>query len=145
MLRVTADTNIYVSALNFSSGKPRRLLNLAEAGSVRLITSDAILDELAKTLRGKKFAWPEARIDDALNELAWFTERVTPTRTVEIIKADPSDNRILECAEAGNADYIVTGDEKHILPLGSFQGKPILRVADFLRQLEGPSQPIQRS
>jgi len=98
------------------------------------------MDELAKTLRGKKFAWPEARINEALKELAWFTERVTPTRTLDIIKADPSDNRILECAEAGNADYIVTGDEKHILPLGIFQGKPIVRVADFLRQLHGHSQ-----
>lgn len=55
MLRVTVDTNIYVSALNFG-GNPERLLRLAEAGKIQVVISDAILTELAKTLRGQKFA-----------------------------------------------------------------------------------------
>ena len=144
MLRVTADTNIYVSALNFG-GKPERLLRLAEAGKIQLVTSDAILTELAKTLRGEKFAWPEPEIEKALRQISRIAERVQPTATLDIIKAKPSDNRILECAEAGNADYIVTGDTRHILPLGNFRGKPIVKVADFLRQLEGQANQPQRS
>ncbi len=58
MLRVTADTNIYISALNFG-GLPERFLRLAEAGRIQLLTSDAIIVEVAKTLRGDKFAWLE--------------------------------------------------------------------------------------
>jgi len=136
VLRVTADTNIYVSALHFG-GKPERLLRLAEAGKIQLVISDHILMELEKTLRGEKFAWPEPELEKALRQLSRITERVSPTHTLDIITAKPSDNRILECAEAGHADYIVTGDTRHILPLGSFAGKPIMKVADFLQQLEG--------
>lgn len=144
MPRVTADTNIYVSALNFG-GKPEHLLRLAEAGKIQLVISDDILTELARTLRGKKFAWPEPEIEKALWQISRIAERVQPTQTIDIITAKPSDNRILECAEAGNADCIVTGDTRHILPLGSFRGKPIVKVADFLRQFEGPSNQPQRS
>jgi putative PIN family toxin of toxin-antitoxin system len=134
LLRVTADTNIYISALNFG-GMPERLLRLAEAGGIELVTSDAIMTELANTLRGKKFAWPEPEIDKAMRQLARITERVEPTRTLDIVTADPSDNRILECAEAGNADYIVTGDD-HLLRLKQHGNAPIVKVAEFIRQLQ---------
>ena len=55
MLAVTADTNIYVSGLNFR-GSPRRLLELAEAGGLRLSISDAIIEETKRVLR-EKFKW----------------------------------------------------------------------------------------
>ena len=144
MLRVTADTNIYVSALNFG-GKPERLLRLAEAGKIQLVISDHILTEIANTLRGEKFAWPEPEIEKAIRQLSRIAELVEPTEILDVIKAKTSDNRILECAAAAKADYIVTGDTRHILPLGSFRGKPITKVADFLRQLEaaGPSQNLR--
>jgi putative PIN family toxin of toxin-antitoxin system len=135
VLRVTADTNIYISALNFG-GVPERFLRLADSGSIQLVTSDAILAEVAKTLRGDKFAWPEPEIERALQQLSRIAERVQPEHAVDVIKADPSDNRILECAEAGKADYVVTGDKRHILPLGSYAGIPIVTVADFFRQLQ---------
>ncbi|MBI5572562.1 MAG: putative toxin-antitoxin system toxin component, PIN family, partial [Desulfomonile tiedjei] len=42
------------------------------------------------------------------------------------------DNRILECAVAAQADVVVTGDH-HLLALKTFEGIPIVRLADFLR------------
>ncbi len=105
MLRVTVDTNIYVSALHFG-GKPERLLRLAEAGEIQLMISDAILTEIAKTLRGEKFTWPEPEIEKALRQISRLSENVQQHKeTLDIIKAKPSDNRILECAKAENADY----------------------------------------
>lgn len=50
---------------------------------------------------------------------------VHPRQTVDLIQQDPSDNRVLECAQAANADYIISGDE-HLLKLRSFEGIPIL-------------------
>lgn len=135
MLRVVADTNIYISALNFG-GTPERLLRLAEAGDIQLVTSSDIIEEVAKTLRGDKFAWPEPEIDKALRQLSRIAERVQPTRRLDIITADVSDNRILECADAGNADFIVSGDD-HLLQLKQHGSAPILKVAQFLRQLQG--------
>lgn len=136
MLRVVADTNIYISALNFG-GAPERLLRLAEAGGIQLVISNDIVEEVAKTLRGEKFAWPEPEIDKALRQLSPITERVQPTHKLDIITADPSDNRILESADAGRADYIISGDTRHVLPLRQHGNVPIMKVADFLRQLQG--------
>ena len=134
MLRITADTNIYISALNFG-GAPERLLRLAEAGAIRLVISGPIAAEVAKVLRGDKFAWPEPEVEKALRQLARITERVQPTHTLNVIAADPPDNRILECAEAGKVDYIVSGDTRHFLPLGSHAGIPIVKLSGLLRQL----------
>jgi predicted nucleic acid-binding protein len=59
---------------------------------------------------------------------------VEPTESFQAIEADPTDDRILECAVAAKAEVIVSGDT-HLLSLGSFCGIPIQRVAEFLRAL----------
>lgn len=64
-----------------------------------------------------------------------ITRCVNPAQTVDVIKTDPPDNRILECAEAARSDFIVTGDTKHILPLGCYAGIPIIKLADFMERL----------
>ena len=138
MPSVTADTNIYVSALQFG-GLPHRFLDHAAAGDFRLDISDAILTETLGVLRDK-FNWPERDLQDAEASLTAITHRVTPTRTLDIIKTDPSDNRILECATEARSDYIVTGDRKHILPLGQVEGIPIVTAAEFLKRL-GKASP----
>jgi len=57
---------------------------------------------------------------------------------VSIVKDDETDNRILECAIAGNAHYIVSGDRRHLLPLMKYSGIKILPPADFLKmKMEG--------
>lgn len=137
MLRVAPDTNIYVSALNFG-GVPERFLRVAEAGIIQLVTSDAILTELTNVLRGEKFLWPEEEIGKALRQLARFTELVRPTHPLNVIQEDPADNRIVECAEAGSVDYIVSGD-RHLLRLKQHGDSPILKVADFMRRLRSRS------
>jgi uncharacterized protein len=137
VFRVAPDTNIYVSALNFG-GVPERFLRVAEAGIIQVVTSDAILAELTNVLRGQKFLWPEDEISRALRQLARFTEHVQPTRTLNVIQEDPADNRILECAKAGDVDYIISGD-RHLLRLKQHGGTPIIKVADFMRRLRSGS------
>lgn len=133
MDRVTADANIYISAFEFR-GKPAELLTLAAQRRIELAISDHIVEEVTRTLRNK-FDWPEDRIEGAKRMMGRFTRRVVPTKTTDAIKADLSDNRILDCAAAAGSDYIVTGDA-HLLRLRQYQGIKIIRVADFLRLLE---------
>jgi len=52
VLRVTADSNVYISALNFG-GVPEKLLDSARAGEIQLTVSDAILDEVSRVLADK--------------------------------------------------------------------------------------------
>ena len=127
----TADSNIWVSGLNWY-GKPHELLNLARDGTVELAISDAILDEFSRILHDK-LEWSDDRLNSMRAEVATFTKRVSSTETLDVVKADPDDNRILECAVAAGSDVIVTGDA-HLLQLGAYRGIKIMKVADFLGQ-----------
>jgi uncharacterized protein len=129
--RATADSNIWVSGLNWY-GKPHELLNLARDGTIELAISDAILDEFSRILHDK-LEWSADRLNSTRAEVATFTKRVSSTETLDVVKADPNDNRILECAVAAGSDVIVTGDA-HLLQLGAYRGIKIMKVADFLGQ-----------
>jgi putative PIN family toxin of toxin-antitoxin system len=128
-LEVTADSNIYISALVFA-GRPLQFLDAARAGVFRLAVSDALLAEVHRILRDK-FRWPDEDLAEAATDLADFTLRVSPTQTIDAVPEDPDDNRVLECAVAAGSRYIVTGDAA-LLRLGRYGGIQIMRVADFM-------------
>jgi putative PIN family toxin of toxin-antitoxin system len=130
VVRVTFDTNILISALAFG-GIPRQLLNMAEEGTIRLALSDAILDEMATVLGRPKFGWPQERIDAAIKQISSFAEHVEPMQSVDVVKEDPTDNRIVECATASGSEYLVSGD-KHLLKIGQYQGFKIVPSAEFI-------------
>ena len=109
MIGVTLDTNIYVSALEFG-GVGARLLGLARRGDFRLDVSDAILDELITVLRDD-FHWDAYRLHSVREKIVSVANRVTPAQTLDVIKEDPDDNGILECAVESGSDYIVTCDK----------------------------------
>jgi uncharacterized protein len=134
VVRVTADSNIYISALNFG-GVPDKLLDLARAGEIQLSISGEILGEIIRVLRDK-FGWSEEALTIAKERIADFAEVVTPAQNIDAVKEDPTDNRILECAVTGASDYIVTGDQ-HLLKLGEFAGAKIVKASDFLG-IQGP-------
>jgi putative PIN family toxin of toxin-antitoxin system len=108
---------------------------LAAARKFQLVVSDDILRELAGVLRRPKIGWSEARIDAAIGSLLRFSEKVRPEKRLSVVERDESDNRILECAEVGEADIVVTGD-KHLLDLEAFGKIRIVTVRDFLGSTE---------
>lgn len=129
MIRVVADTTIFISALMFG-GIPGTFLDLAFVKSFQLATSPVLLDELDEKLRGKFEGIPEGcRPDTATPEKDRFY-RGAGFRPA-VIKDDPDDNRVLECAVAAKADYIVSGD-RHLLKLGSYRDIPIMTVRQFM-------------
>jgi putative PIN family toxin of toxin-antitoxin system len=128
-MRVVADTNVFISALMFG-GLPGRFLDLALSRRFILVTSKALLDELDEKLRGK-FAVSEG---DALlirAKLEANAKVVEPDFELNAVADDPDDNRVLECAVAGKADFIVSGD-RHLLRIESYEGIAILTVRQFL-------------
>ena len=129
MISVTADSNIWVSAFNYP-GKPRRLIEMADSGEIRIDISDHIIDEVLRTLR-LKFEWAPEELQEAEAQMNAIGRRIAPTQAVDIIKDDPTDNRILECAAEAKSDYVVTGD-KAMLRVGNCGDIPIVSVADFL-------------
>lgn len=129
-LSVVLDTNILVSAL-LSAGPPREVVSLALRGILQTFVSPFILHELS-TVLVKKLKW---KISDAEEHIRWLREKlflVEPEESITLIQRKKSDNRILECALAAKANYIVTGDHRDLLPLKSFQGIQIIRPVDLL-------------
>jgi putative PIN family toxin of toxin-antitoxin system len=104
---------------------------MAEAGEIRLAVSDDILNEVERVLQRPKFGWTQDQVDDALRGLLLITEHVRPTQRLDVVKDDPTDNRIIECAAASGSEYLVSGD-KHLLRLGQYQGVKIVTPADFV-------------
>lgn len=133
MIRVVADTNIYISALMFD-GLPGVLLDLAFRRTFVPVSSRAILDELDDKLRGK-FAVSDGDARLIRTKLENTAHVVKPGFTLQVVTDDPDDNRILECAVAGKADFVVSGD-RHLLRLESYSGVPILTVRQFLGSTE---------
>jgi uncharacterized protein len=119
VIRVTADSNIYISAFNFG-GMPWRLLDLAIDGVIVLSSSSDIIYEIRRVLN-LKFDWPMEDVNRAEEFIISITEpvRLEP-QPVDVIHEDPDDNRVHECAMAGGCEYIVTGD-KHLLSWGGSQ------------------------
>lgn len=121
MLRVVFDSNVYISALLFD-GPPRQILEFAIDRQVVLVASDAIIAETAGKLRNK-FSWPEHRIEQFVRATSRLAELHKPKKKISLVP-DEADNRILECAIAGEANLITSGD-KHLLRLKSYQNIPI--------------------
>jgi putative PIN family toxin of toxin-antitoxin system len=133
MIRVVLDTNVYISALMFR-GLPGSLLDLAFLQSFLLVISPVLLDELDEKLR-LKFDVPAEDVAIIREKLKSVAEIVNPDMVLHVIKDDPDDNRVLECAVEGSADYIVTGD-RHLLKLGSYEAIGIVTVRQFLDAAE---------
>jgi predicted nucleic acid-binding protein len=106
---------------------------------VELHASPFILGEVDPILR-EKFGWEEERAGRAVAQVRRVVGGIhEPPESVTVIEDDPTDNRILECALAAEAEFIVTGDKKHLLPLGSFRGVSIVGSRDFLAAFSGGS------
>jgi len=130
VIRIVADTNVYVSAIVFG-GTCEAILALARAGVVDLAISPPILGELRAVLR-ETFAWPDAHVREAIAEVAGLTRLVRPAKRLEGIVSHDPDHRMLECAVAAQAAFLVTGNTKYFHALKTFQGVQIVTPRQFL-------------
>ena len=123
------DTNIWVSAFVFG-GIVAQIPKLIKRREILSTTSEVIIAETVNIL-ARKFKYPKERCLVQAFVMRELSAVIDPTLRVEIIKAKDSDNRILECAVEAGADYIITGDRKHLLPLVQFRKIKIVTVRQF--------------
>ena len=109
MVRADLDTNVLISAV-ISDGRSRQVWTQAIQGRFQHLTSPAILDELERKLIGKFQYSPEEAGGVSVNVLS-ASELVESNLRFFAVPRDPKDNHILECAVAGRADLIVSGDQ----------------------------------
>lgn len=138
-MRIVLDTNLLVSGV-IAAGLPRRLIDGAMAGEFELCTSEVLLAELLDVISREKFAQRLAQagltaqgIVDDLRRLAVVA---APADTPRVVPTDPDDDHVIAAAIAGQADLIASGDQRDLLPLGSFEGIPIVSAREAIERLE---------
>ena len=112
MIRVVLDTNVVVSSPLTDEGLPSAIFDLAMNNKILMVVSAEILAEYEKVLNYPGLKLDSSRISGFLSDIRTTSELVTPRRTLTISR-DESDNRFYECAEAGNADFLITGNIRH--------------------------------
>ena len=131
MIRVLPDTNIIISSV-FWIGNPYEVIRRGILGGYKLVISAEILDEVVDKLRNK-FQFPEESIQELIDILMTYCHIVEVTSKFDVVR-DKKDNKIIECAFDGKADYIVTGDPD-LLVLKDFKGIKIIKAKEFLETI----------
>lgn len=128
--KVVIDTNVIVSAFGWH-GKPEEIFRLITIGKIQNFISMEILSEVAKVVSYPKFNFPISLQVEIIETIFSCSTIVEIKEAINIIKDDPEDNRILECAISAEVDFIITGDS-HLLKLKNFRGVEILTPDNFL-------------
>ena len=131
MNRAVFDTNILISAVISRNGSPFKCLAIARRGLVESITCVEILDEFREKLVDKLKRTPE-QADALVEDVKGFSRIVAISGELKAVKADPDDDKIIECAVVGKATHVVTGDARHLLPLKAYRDISIISAADFV-------------
>lgn len=141
MIRLVIDTNVFVSALISTRSIPALLLD--EAGrKYSPYISKEILDEVEDIISRKKFRFSIQEISSAMEAILLFSELINPEIKVDVVKSDPDDNKILECAIACKASYIVSGDS-HLLELREYGNIKIINPKTALELLNSGQQEAE--
>lgn len=138
MTRAVLDANVLVSAIVSPKGIPAKVLTAWEAERFHLVLFEAVLYEIDRVLRYPRIArrhrWSEERLRGFIGDLAHLAIMTPGAVYLTVIAEDPSDDRYLECAIEGEAEYIVSGDQ-HLLELAEYQGISIVTPRVFLNAL----------
>ena len=133
-MTVVFDTNVVVSA-SFWRGKPFDCLVAWAQGRCAAAVSPALLAEYQETMEELRLEYPGRKSVRWVEALTESADLVFPAERATGATLDPGDQMVLECALAAEAECIVSGDKKHLLPLREFRGVRIMNPSDFLRRL----------
>lgn len=139
-MRIVLDTNVVLSALLWR-GTPYRLLDaIQQRSSTQLYSSTALLEELTDVLTRpsatKRLALIDKTAATVLADYVEVIELIAPTTVPRVVPGDVDDDQVIAAAVAAQADLLVSGDRKHLLPLGTHAGIAIVDVAEALRLID---------
>ena len=114
--------------------KTRDIYRLVLRGEIELYTSVDLINELSRVLEYPKFGFEKLEKEVFLKNLRRVAIVLANSKLkINVIEEDPPDNKFLQCAVEAKADYLISGDNKHLLPLKNFQGIKIITPGEFLK------------
>lgn len=135
MLRVVIDTNALESVLLKPASVTELILSLILEKEMVLCLTKPIASEYEEVLRREKFRKLDRnKVKVLISRLKSQAEWVEPEIHFDVTKADPEDNKFLECPEEAGADFFITGNLKHFPP-GKFKRTQIVSPTEFLSAL----------
>ena len=131
-MKVTVDTNFLISATQWDYSVAHKLLKKFILSDTEIFTTQDILDETVEVL-GRDFEYNKNEAKNIIEKILLFAKLIKPKQKVEIIKDDPDDNKVIECAIESSSDYIVTYD-RHLLKLKEYKGIKISKPEEILKE-----------
>ncbi|MDG5816642.1 putative toxin-antitoxin system toxin component, PIN family [Chitinispirillales bacterium ANBcel5] len=131
-MKIVLDTNVLVSGI-FWGGIPFKILEHWMQNRFELIISREILDEYQRTLIKISKGKNDTLVDQWMLLITEFSHIINTKRRFRL-SADPDDDKFIECAVAGSAKYIVSGDS-HLLDIGTVLDIPIMPPSEFLKKI----------
>ncbi|MBU0694378.1 MAG: putative toxin-antitoxin system toxin component, PIN family [Candidatus Omnitrophica bacterium] len=139
MLKVVIDINLFVSGVISKRGNPAKLLQLWRDRAFLVVISEQMVEEFGRVLRysriRNKYNLQDEEIEQTVGAIKKISVVVPDVIKLDVVKNDPDDNKVLACALAVKADYIISGD-RHLLNLGVFKDIPAVTVKDFIDNIE---------
>ena len=133
-MNIVIDTNVVISAILFG-GTPGKLIDLWKTGRIAPLITEEIMTEYIRVLAYPKFNLTEEEINYIIQrEILPFFKVVKSVPGSSIIKEDPDDDKFIQCAQAGKAKIIISGDQ-HLLALKSYKTIEIKTPNQFLEEL----------
>jgi len=131
-MKVTVDTNFLISATQWDYSVANKLLKKLILSDVKIFTTQEILDEMVEVLE-RDFKYSKSEAENIIEKILHFSEIIDPKQKLEIVKDDPDDNKVIECAVESSSDCIITYDN-HLLKLKEYEGIKILKPEELLKE-----------
>ncbi len=133
-MRITADTNFLVSATQWDYSVSHKLLIKLLDKNIKIFTTKKVLEEFSEVLE-RDFQYTTEEVAKIVEKVMTFVTLIETTSKIDVVKDDPDDDKILECAVDSGSKYIITYD-RHLLKLKEFQEIKILTPDEFFKVIE---------
>ena len=130
-MNVVFDTNVLISSTLWDKSVSQKLLFKLIDSDIKIYTSKEIIQEYSKVIN-RDFYYSQEEISRVTSTLLPLLTNISPIEKLNVIKEDPDDNKIIECAIASKSDYIITYD-KHLLKLQKFRDIIIIKPEEALK------------
>ncbi len=131
-MKVTVDTNFLISATQWDYSVAHKLLKKLILSDAEIFTTQDILDETIEVLE-RDFEYSKNEAKNIIEKILLFAKLIEPKQKVGVIKDDPDDNKVIECAIESSSDYIITYD-RHLLKLKDYKGIKIVKPEEILKE-----------
>ena len=122
---LTFDTNVLLSATLWDGSVAQKLLFELIRNNIKIYSSPFIINEY-QTILNRDFDFSTEEISEIMDKVLSFIVLITPKIKVDVVKDDPKDNPIIECALESKSNYIITYD-KHLLNLKEYKKIRIIK------------------